>query len=572
MIESLGSLESKYEIIENIGEGGMGSVFKVRHRILDEIRVVKMMRSHLVHEEESKERFFREARIAAKARHRNIAQIFDFSVDEGVAFLIMEYIDGVTLQNALADHGPMSIPLALEVAQQSLHALAFVHRLGIIHRDISPDNLMLTADSDGNAMIKLIDLGLAKFTEADSVLTREGLFLGKLRYASPEQFQTLQGAELGPWSDVYSFGLVLYELLTGVYPIRGRNLAELMVGHVSEPPLSFDESDPKGEIPDALRQVVMRSLAKQPEARFRDGKDFRDHIQALQKQFPCGRAEKDEAAIKRQRKRPHRAAGPNRTSDQDRLARAFGADESSAGRASAPFPEHSDADSAATELRPTGQERPIEAPSSPPQPAPPPARTPPEPMRPRDPDSEPGVGSGAEPPTIPFKAQKADRLTPPEAPPRPAHSAAVDTTSEVAEPSAATPTSKRRDKLLAAVVGLVVVIAVVVLLSRIIPLTSTRDAGSPAGATGTVVVNAAPWAKVVEVRTADGEPVEHGGGAYTPTVLSLAPGEYQILLRNDRFGERTVSVTVTAGETAAEWIPMGEVDASGLLESLGLQP
>ena len=575
MIESLGSLESKYEIIENIGEGGMGSVFKVRHRILDEIRVVKMMRSHLVHEEESKERFIREAQIAAKARHRNIAQIFDFSVDEGVAFLIMEYIDGVTLQNALADHGPMSIPLALEIAQQSLLALAFVHRLGIIHRDISPDNLMLTADSDGNAMIKLIDLGLAKFTEADSVLTREGLFLGKLRYASPEQFQTLQGAELGPWSDVYSFGLVLYELLTGVYPIKGRNLAEMMVGHVSEPPLPFDESDPEGQIPEPLRHVVMRALAKQADARFRDGKDFRDHILAFQKQFPYGRAEKDEAAIKRQRKRPHHPASPNRTSDQDRLARAFAADESSAGRASAPFPDASDTDSAATELRPVSDEIPTATPPPSAQPTPPPAEPRREPMRPRDPASEPGVGSGAEPPTIPFKAQKPDELAPPEEPSRPPRAATADADRQVTDEPTAAPTSKRRDKLLAAVVGLVVLVVAVFLLSRVVSLPSPRsgpDGGTGPGATGTVVVNAAPWAEVVEIRTADGETVDRGGGGYTPIVLALPPGEYQILLRNEQLGERTVPVTVTAGETSAEWVPLGEVDPSALLESLGLRP
>ncbi len=588
MIESLGPLESKYEIIENIGEGGMGSVFMVRHRILDEIRVVKMMRSHLVHEEESKERFIREARIAAKARHRNIAQIFDFSVDEGVAFIIMEYIDGVTLQNALTDHGPMSIALALETAQQSLRALAFVHRLGIIHRDISPDNLMLTADSDGNALIKLIDLGLAKFTEADSVLTREGLFLGKLRYASPEQFQTLQGSELGPWSDVYSFGLVLYEMLTGVYPIRGRNLAEMMVGHVSEPPMSFDESDPEGGVPDVLRKLVMRAIAKRPETRFRDGKDFRDHILALQRSYPYGRAEKDEAAVKRQRKRPRPATAPQRTSDRDRLARAFAADESSAGRSSTPlFPPGSDVESAATELRPSEQHevaggdrasapgafesQPSASPEDPVG-APPAAgsQTGAPGPQPRDPKAAAGVGSGAEPPTIPFKAQQPDE-------PESEHPAPTSVAADPPSGAVPTPTppatANRRDKVLAALVGVAVLAIAIVLFSRVVSLpfgTTGPDETAGASPSGTLVVNALPWARVVEIRTAAGDAVAYDGGALTPLVLSLAAGEYELMVRHDELGEHTVSVTVAAGETTSETITLDDLSATELLDSLGL--
>lgn len=552
MIESLGSLESKYEIIENIGEGGMGSVFKVRHRILDEVRVVKMMRSHLVHEQESKERFIREARIAAKARHRNIAQIFDFSVDEGVAFIIMEYIDGVTLQHALSVNGHFSLPLALEISQQSLHALAFVHRLGIIHRDIAPDNLMLTADSDGNATIKLIDLGLAKFTEVESALTREGLFLGKLRYASPEQFQTLQGSELGPWSDVYSFGLVLYELLTGIYPIRGRSLAELMAGHVSQPPMPFAESDPEGRIPEALRDVVMRALAKRPESRFRDGKDFRDHILELQRLHPYGRSEKDEAARARQRKQARPEGLPHRTSDQERLARAFVADESSAGDTSTPLLEIIASD--VTEAR----EESVPATSAPPAAGPQPA----EPSH----GIEPGTGGAAEPPTRPFQAVRpdADRV-------EGASQAAARTSDEV-EPRVARPTSGLRDKVLAAAFGLIVLLAAAAALWRFLPGSEpARPEGpAPTAATGTLVVDAVPWARLVEVRDAGGELVSHGGAEFTPLVLTLAPGDYRVVLRHDQLGERTVPVSIEAGGTVSERVPLGEVDEAELLRSLGL--
>jgi len=502
MIESLGPLEGKYEIIEAIGEGGMGTVFKVRHKILDEIRVVKMMRSHLVAEEESKERFFREARIAAKARHRNIAHIFDFSVDEGVAFLIMEYIDGVTLQQALANHGAMSIPLTLEISQQSLHALAFVHRMGIIHRDISPDNLMLTSDSDGNPRVKLIDLGLAKFTEADSGLTKEGFFLGKLRYASPEQFQTLQGVELGAWSDVYSFGLVMYEMLTGHYPIKGRNLAEMMVGHVSEPPMPFSDSDPDGRIPDQLRAIVFRALEKKSSDRFADGRDFREQVLVVQHAFPCGPAEKEEANLARQSTPAEPETAGGRTSDKDRLARAFGADESSAGRGTAETRAFEDSSGAAAGTSAASGERgsgtgrvgsrgdrtqstpqtkspldptilrqtppPIEVGSDEIRAgeavekqegrhAPPPVKKPPREEKPTKLIPAPSTGRKPDPPTIPFRRQK---VVEEEGPRKPRSSARV-------EPK---PAFFSRRRVIGAVAALAVLVLVAGLLLRWIPV------------------------------------------------------------------------------------------------------
>ena len=573
MIESLGSLEGKYEIIENIGEGGMGSVFKVRHKILDEIRVVKMMRSHLVHEQDSRERFFREARIAAKARHRNIAQIFDFSVDEGVAFLIMEFIDGVTLQKAIVDHGRMSVELALEVAQQSLHALAFVHRLGIIHRDISPDNLMLTSDSDGNPRIKLIDLGLAKFHEVDSGLTKEGLFLGKLRYASPEQFQTLQGDELGPWCDVYSFGLVLYELVTGKYPIKGRNLAEMMVGHVSEPPMSFSESDPTGLVPLDVRNMILKALAKKSHERFADGKEFRERVLDIQKEFGFGDSEKAEALEIRRKGVEAQAAAGGRTSDQKRLARAFGADESSAGHSSASAEGFSGPYEGATELRPSGADDLASRPQSGSTPSDVTELTP-QPQGPApssssgdadrglgaDPEALPGIGSGAEPPTVPFREQRPADTS--EAPSRPA-------IRETSRPSG----TGKRDRIIAGAMGVLVLVVAAGLILKWSPIRFGGGGGeqpAPTAEVGTVVVNALPWARIVEIINGDGEQVPVGAAEYTPAVLSLEPGTYRIVVRHEDYGERTVEMTVAEGERVSELIPFAEFDETQLLQSLGL--
>ena len=286
MSEPLQHFEGKYEIITKLAEGGMGAVYKVRHRLLDEIRVIKVMRPQIEDQSQSKSRFLREARIAVKVKHDNIAQMYDFSVDDsGTAFIVMEFIDGVTLQGVLKKAGPPTVALALEIAVQSLQALGYLHRKGIVHRDISPDNLMLTKDDHEEPLVKLIDLGIAKLTGGESNLTGTGVFLGKVRYASPEHFKSQEGVEVSPVSDIYSFGLVLYELLTGRHPIKGSGWSEMIAGHLFQPPLDFAESDPDNRIPEPLRKIVLRSLAKAPEDRYPDAKSFRAAIREVQGDF-----------------------------------------------------------------------------------------------------------------------------------------------------------------------------------------------------------------------------------------------------------------------------------------------
>ncbi len=264
-------IEGKYEILEKLREGGMGAIYKVRHRLLDEIRVIKLMRQQLVEDPELKARFLREARLAIKLRHPNIAQLYDFTVDDdGTAFIVMEYIDGLTLEDVLSFHGPPPLGFTLEIAQQALRALGYLHLRGFVHRDISPDNLMLTEDTEGQPLIKLIDLGIAKTLNAaagESQLTQSGTFLGKLRYAPPEQFGA-DGASVDARADLYSFGVVFYELLTARFPINGRDPSSLIAGHLFRPPLDFAETDPTGRVPDGLRKVVLKMLEKKPEDRF----------------------------------------------------------------------------------------------------------------------------------------------------------------------------------------------------------------------------------------------------------------------------------------------------------------
>jgi TonB family protein len=284
-------INGKYEILGALREGGMGSLYKVRHRLLDEIRVVKVIRSPADAGGEGADRFLREARAANRLRHPNVAVLHDFAIaDDGQAFIVMEYIDGWSLLDVLNGYGPPPVSLTVEIARQSLKALGYLHRHKIVHRDVSPDNLMLSRDVDGHPLVKLIDLGIAKGLEGHGELTTTGVFLGKPRYGSPERFS---GADWDERSDLYSFGVVLYELLTGRVPIAGNDPASLMAGHLFRPPLDFAETDPGGHVPPELRALVLQALAKKPEERIASAEAFVWELTMLQDRFPLTREDLD---------------------------------------------------------------------------------------------------------------------------------------------------------------------------------------------------------------------------------------------------------------------------------------
>ncbi len=252
----------------------MGAIYRVRHRLLGEERVVKVMRPHLQRDPELQDRFLAEARAATQLLHPNIAQIFDCTVDEdGFAYIVMELIRGRSLDEVLADGQPVRLPIALEISRQSLRALGHIHTQSVAHRDISPDNLMLTRDIDGRLLVKVIDLGVAKEIDGSGPATGTGMFLGKLRYAAPETFDEGAGVDRRR-CDLYAFGLVLYELLTGQFPISGDTPSSLIAGHLFRPPLDFDTSDPKEQVPVPVRHAVLKALAKNPDDRFQDAGSF----------------------------------------------------------------------------------------------------------------------------------------------------------------------------------------------------------------------------------------------------------------------------------------------------------
>lgn len=285
-MEKYDYLDGKYELLEKLHEGGMGTIYKVRHRLLDEIRVIKVMRPQHETNEGLRARFLREAQMAVKLRHPHIAQMYDFAFDEaGRGFIVMEYVEGISLQEMLDRVGAPSLRLSLDLARQTLTGLGFLHRKGIVHRDISPDNIMVAWDEFGQPMVKLIDLGIAKVITSITALTVSGTFLGKLLYASPEQFGASPD-KVDQRSDIYSFGVVLYELFTGNRPFPGTSPQELIAGHLVKPPLEFAIGDPDGRVPDDLREIVLKAIAKKPEDRYASAEALDEALAAVQARFP----------------------------------------------------------------------------------------------------------------------------------------------------------------------------------------------------------------------------------------------------------------------------------------------
>ena len=275
-------LDANYELLEEMHEGGMGAVYKARHRHLDEPCVIKVMHSRLNDVSGAKDRFFREAKRGKQLRHQNIAEVLAFFVaSDGKAYLVVEYVDGQNLRELLVKEGPLQPRLVVTIGVQALRALACLHSRQVIHRDISPDNLMLTTDGTGAPLVKLIDLGIAKSLDETMSLTGTGDFVGKVSYAAPEQFRETVDAR----SDLYSLGVVLYELATGVRPSRKTDRMAIIAASLSdEPARPFTESDPNGRVPSTLRTVILKALEKNPANRFQTADDF---AEALQRSLPA---------------------------------------------------------------------------------------------------------------------------------------------------------------------------------------------------------------------------------------------------------------------------------------------
>ncbi len=277
-------LDGKYEILDKIGEGGMGEVYRARHLHLDEIRIIKVTKPDAAGEGDQPRRFQEEARLATLVRHPNVAALYDFSRQpDGSFYMVWEFIDGVTLEAWLRRHGRLPVARALDVARQVLAGLEEIHAQGIVHRDISPDNIMLRELPGGRLQAKIIDLGIAKRVAAESLhMTGTGLFLGKLKYCSPEQAGALPpGQTLDQRTDIYSFGVVLYEMLSGRAPFESSTPEGYIGKHLHTPPPPLDVAGLPRQVGPALAATVARALDKKRERRFASARELSEALGRL---------------------------------------------------------------------------------------------------------------------------------------------------------------------------------------------------------------------------------------------------------------------------------------------------
>ena len=279
-------IDGKYQILDRLGVGGMGEIFKVRHIHLNELRVIKIMRPNVAADDQGMQRFLQEARTSTMIKHKNLAMLYDFAqLEDGSYYMVWEFIDGTNIQKWIFQNGPMPARLTVEISIQALSGLDHLHSMGLIHRDISPENIMLSQDHHGKLLVKVIDFGIAKSLaegESGQGLTQTGMFLGKLKYASPEQAGYLkEGEHLDPRSDLYSFGIVMYEMLAGRAPFQATNPHGYILKHVTEKPAPIHELNPDVTVPPQLEAIVQRSLEKNRNQRFATAAEFADALGAI---------------------------------------------------------------------------------------------------------------------------------------------------------------------------------------------------------------------------------------------------------------------------------------------------
>jgi len=278
-------LDGKYQILSRLGVGGMGEVYKVLHLHLNSIRVIKLMRTSIASEPGADDRFVREARLATRINHPNVAQLYDFStLDDGSRYMVWEYIEGTNLHELIETQGPLSPKYAAQLAIEALHGLDAIHRAGIVHRDISPENIMIDRDEDGEQHVKLIDLGIAKQGDGEEAnKTKTGMFVGKWKYCSPEHLGMLDAGErIDGRADLYSFGIVLYEMLTGVPPFQADTPHAYLMLHASEKPRALRDVNPSMPSSPELEALIFRALEKDRKKRFASAREMAKALEEIE--------------------------------------------------------------------------------------------------------------------------------------------------------------------------------------------------------------------------------------------------------------------------------------------------
>src|SRR5262245_18012157 len=264
-------LSGRYELEELVGTGGMSSVYRAHDRLLDRKVALKVLHEQYTADESYVGRFRHEARSVASLSHPNIVTVIDRGEHEGRQFIVFEYVEGENLKRLIQRRGTAPVATALELAIQIALRLSFAHQRGLVHRDVKPQNVLL----NGDGQAKVTDFGIARSLDVQHGMTQTGTVLGTSDYIAPEQ---AQGQRVDEHTDIYSLGVVLYELLTNEVPYPGENFVAVAMRHINEPPPSIRDKRP--DVSPRLEAAVQRAMAKRPEDRFDTMLDFCHELEA----------------------------------------------------------------------------------------------------------------------------------------------------------------------------------------------------------------------------------------------------------------------------------------------------
>jgi serine/threonine-protein kinase len=318
-------IRDKYQILDKVGEGAMGAVYKALHIHFQEVRALKVISDELAGDDTFVKRFMLEGVLTRKLQHPNAVRVEDIDkAEDGRPFIVMEYIQGRSLDDVIREEAPLSVPRVCIIVKQIAAALEAAHGLGIIHRDIKPSNIVLVESPRGE-QAKVLDFGIAKLKEvrvrevAGMTLTSTGMSLGTPAYMSPEQAKGKSGKELDARSDLYSLGVVMYQMLSGELPFKADTTVEMLIAHIQMPPPPIRSRHP--EIPEAVAALVMRCLEKKPERRPADAQRLIDEIERSERALAApSRLTRPVQPSSEPRSYPMRQALP-KGAGQDRLRR-----------------------------------------------------------------------------------------------------------------------------------------------------------------------------------------------------------------------------------------------------------
>ncbi len=275
-------LADRYEVLQVVGRGGMGVVYKVRHELMDRFMAVKMLHSHLVSEPEAVKRFHREAKTVSQVKHHHIITLYDFGMSsQRQPYIVMDYLEGTSLKNIIKEEGMVPFERSDHIFQQVIDGLATAHEMDLVHRDLKPENIMLSRNANDPDWVTLVDFGLSKLRdpkqEQDAYqITKVGDVCGSPPYMSPEQ--CLSSTVVDTRSDIYSLAICVYETLTGKLPFNAKSAIEMLDAHLYATPIPFNQALPELKVCSEVTHVLNKALLKDPETRHQTVQEFGEEL------------------------------------------------------------------------------------------------------------------------------------------------------------------------------------------------------------------------------------------------------------------------------------------------------